>query len=100
MCSSLAARLVRTALSKGVSAGLACDCHRLGLNSLDRRVDADLLAYLRSVLKADGPVHQREQGVIAPHANIIPGADRRPTLPHDDRAGQHHLSVAPLYTEP
>src|SRR5215216_1861400 len=89
VCSSSAARLVRAALSKGGQAGSARHFS----------VNAGLLAVLGSVLKTDRAVDEREQGVIAPHSDIVPGADRRPTLPNDNCTSEHHLSVAPLHAE-
>src|SRR5215212_5633274 len=63
-------------------------------------VHAGLLAVLGGVLKADCPVDEREQGVVTPHPNVIPRADGRAALAHDNRAGQHFLTVAALHAEP
>src|SRR5215213_2375410 len=78
-----------------------CGHEQGGPASLARRlsVDADLLAFSGGVLKTDSPVLEREQRVIAPHANVCARTDRRPALSHDDRAGEHHLTVAALHAK-
>src|SRR5262245_56997448 len=81
-------------MSKGVARGQ-------GRGRLDRclGVDADLLAVLSGVLEADLSADEREQGVIAPHANVVARLDSRASLTNDDRAGQHGLTVAALDTK-
>ena len=92
------APLCRTAGPCGDEQGLACPSYA-GSSCRSLGVDADLLAVLRGVLEADRAVDQREQRVIPANADIVAGPDRRPALPHDDRAGLDDLPVAPLHAQ-
>src|SRR5436190_22919003 len=79
-----------------------CDDEQGGPAGSARRcsVNAGLLAVLGSVLESNDAVDEREQRVVAAHADVVARTDRRPTLPNDDRAGEHRLTVAALDAEP
>src|SRR5438874_12812486 len=62
-------------------------------------VDADLLPDLRCVLVADRAADEREQGVVAADAHIVPCLDGRATLSHQDGARVHDLPVTSLHAE-
>src|SRR6266508_6088778 len=59
-------------------------------------VHAHALALLGGPLVADGAVHQREQRMVTPDADVGSGLDRRPALPHQDRPRSHQVPVATL----
>jgi hypothetical protein len=63
-------------------------------------IHTDLLPNLAGALELYRPIYQGEQRVIPAGADIPPWADRRATLPNQDRAGQNGLAVATLDPKP
>src|SRR5438309_3995334 len=60
----------------------------------------DFLAAVPRSLEADHAVDQREQGVVAPHADVGPGKDRRAPLAKQDGAGIHRLTRGRPHSRP
>src|SRR5215208_8477066 len=59
-------------------------------------VDADSLVLFGRAFEADCPIDEGEQGMIAPHADVVARLDRGAALSDEDRPGQHRLTVASL----
>ena len=69
-----------------------------GLDGL--REHGDFLAAVPRPLEADHAVDKREEGVVAPHADVGPGKDRRAPLAQENGAGIHRLACARLHAQP
>jgi hypothetical protein len=69
-----------------------------GLNGF--RENGDFLAPVTGPLEADDAIDEREQGMIAPHADIGPGKDRRAALAKNDGAGVDRLARTGLQAQP
>ena len=75
---------------------------RNGLKSVRRfpgsvgfnRVDVDAAAF---AVEANGPVHQREQRVVVPHADVFAGVPLRPTLTNQNIAGSNTFAAEFLH---
>src|SRR5205823_12514497 len=59
-----------------------------------------LLASVAGPLEADHAVDERKQGVVAPHADVGSGEDRRPSLAKQNGAGVDLLPGARLHSQP
>src|SRR5438552_8631004 len=62
--------------------------------------DADALLVACLVAELDGPLARGEEGVVAPHPDVLAGIEGAPPLANDDRAGVNLLAVAALHAEP
>src|SRR5207253_10976061 len=72
-----------------------------GRHGLDRFGEhRNCLALMAGPRETDDAVDQREQGMVAPHANVGPRKDRGAALAEQDRAGVDRLAGPRLHPEP
>src|SRR5487761_2234987 len=73
------------------------DClSRLGGDFDRQRTHSDTLLRAAIPLEFHGPIHKREESVVAANTDIHAGVELRAALTHDDRACAHDLAVIAL----
>src|SRR5437899_9052840 len=69
-----------------------------GLNGFGQ--DRDFLTPVTGALEANDPIDQSKERVVAPHPDVGPRKDRRPSLAKQDRAGIDRLARSRLHAQP